>query len=680
MKKILLLLLLATFSIQAQTLQNPTYGNVKLKNNVTDNSATKVNVQSTDGTINTISKSDLVNVVEVNDVPSLPLVGEVGKIYVVKNVNKIYRWNGTFCQELAGSDLTYQSVIDALTFTPENVANKQNSLTTDGSGIRYPTVDAINADKSTSIVNAITLAGWGDSITFGTGSTIYGKGYLNQLSKISGYSFFNGGVAGETSTEIKNRFLLDTGKHSYPSIIWVGHNNYSSPTTVKSDIAAMVSALGHQRFIILSILNGEYVPQYAGNADYVTITTLNNDLATLYGSRYIDIRAYLVSQYNPSIPQDVVDFGHDIVPSSLRSDNLHLNDLGYKKVAEKIKLSIQLLSGTSEIATKSLFLPSFASPPVIGASVKNYAFFKELYPDKIGINTENIGVGSGALFESYQPISGAGNLILKHNSPKISTANEYPFYISSNDLWSDNPFVLELSVKGSPILENRKVSFQTLDMNLAVGGIISFQNTGGRVITGGVVDDGVTKFQGTTSSFLNIATSQILSNSEFVFANKSQSDYQDIKVKSISATGHYVGGAALTGIPTAPTAALGTNTTQIATTAFVQANSRPYKVYTALLSQSGTNAPTATVLENTLGGSVVWARSTTGVYYATSGYRFTDNKTTVFINNHRQDSNVTIECTNNNNVSVSTYGTSVVPFSGVDGRLLNNAIEIRVYL
>ena len=133
MKKILLLLLLATFSIQAQTLQNPTYGNVKLKNNTTDNSATKVNVQSTDGTINTISKSDLVNVVEVNDVPSLPLVGEVGKIYVVKNVNKIYRWNGTFYQKLAGSDISGK----------EDIANKQNSLDADGTGTKYPTVDAV---------------------------------------------------------------------------------------------------------------------------------------------------------------------------------------------------------------------------------------------------------------------------------------------------------------------------------------------------------------------------------------------------------------------------------------------------------------------------------------------------------------------------------------------------------
>ena len=132
MKKILLLLLLTTFSIQAQTLQNPTYGNVKLKNNATDNSATKVNVQSTDGTINTISKSDLVNVVEVNDVPTLPLVGEVGKIYVVKNVNKIYRWNGTFYQELAVTDISgLQSQID-LKANDSDVVHKSGNETITG--------------------------------------------------------------------------------------------------------------------------------------------------------------------------------------------------------------------------------------------------------------------------------------------------------------------------------------------------------------------------------------------------------------------------------------------------------------------------------------------------------------------------------------------------------------------
>jgi hypothetical protein len=40
-----------------------------------------------------------------------------------------------------------------------------------------------------------------------------------------------------------------------------------------------------------------------------------------------------------------------------------------------------------------------------------------------------------------------------------------------------------------------------------------------------------------------------------------------------------------------------------------------YLVYTALLSQSGTDAPTAVVLENTLGGTVTYTRDGIGFYY-----------------------------------------------------------------
>ena len=47
-----------------------------------------------------------------------------------------------------------------------------------------------------------------------------------------------------------------------------------------------------------------------------------------------------------------------------------------------------------------------------------------------------------------------------------------------------------------------------------------------------------------------------------------------------------------------------------------------YLVYTALLSQSGTDAPVATVLQNTLGGTVVWSRNTTGDFSATLGGAF----------------------------------------------------------
>lgn len=42
------------------------------------------------------------------------------------------------------------------------------------------------------------------------------------------------------------------------------------------------------------------------------------------------------------------------------------------------------------------------------------------------------------------------------------------------------------------------------------------------------------------------------------------------------------------------------------------------KIYRALVSQTGTDDPVATVLENTLGGAVVWSRSGDGTYMATA--------------------------------------------------------------
>jgi hypothetical protein len=52
-----------------------------------------------------------------------------------------------------------------------------------------------------------------------------------------------------------------------------------------------------------------------------------------------------------------------------------------------------------------------------------------------------------------------------------------------------------------------------------------------------------------------------------------------------------------------------------------------YKKYVALLNQSGTDAPVATVLENTLGGEPVWTRVNDGQYTCTLAGAFPQNKT-----------------------------------------------------
>ncbi len=50
------------------------------------------------------------------------------------------------------------------------------------------------------------------------------------------------------------------------------------------------------------------------------------------------------------------------------------------------------------------------------------------------------------------------------------------------------------------------------------------------------------------------------------------------------------------------------------------------KIYRAILTQSSTAAPVATVMENSLGGTLVWTRSVQGAYDATLSGVFTANK------------------------------------------------------
>ena len=105
---------------------------------------------------------------------------------------------------------------------------------------------------------------------------------------------------------------------------------------------------------------------------------------------------------------------------------------------------------------------------------------------------------------------------------------------------------------------------------------------------------------------------------------------------------------------------------------------RPYKVYTALLSQSGTNAPTAVVLENTLGDTVVWSYSITGEYIGTLNGAFLNNKTFLNIKNNTHSSNT--EYTNSIgriNIDKIVVGSKINGTSS-DGAMLAS-IEIRVY-
>jgi hypothetical protein len=149
---------------------------------------------------------------------------------------------------------------------------------------------------------------------------------------------FQGGAVAETSTQVAARVVADTDRHNWVNVLWMGNFNSDDPVTIKRDIAASVASLApNTRFVVLSIMTEAVPEDYKGAAKWQSIVQLNSELAVTYPQNYIDIRSWLVSQYNPNNPQDVQDFQHDVVPSSLRNDPGHLNNDGSVAVAGKVK-------------------------------------------------------------------------------------------------------------------------------------------------------------------------------------------------------------------------------------------------------------------------------------------------------------------------------------------------------
>ena len=109
-----------------------------------------------------------------------------------------------------------------------------------------------------------------------------------------------------------------------------------------------------------------------------------------------------------------------------------------------------------------------------------------------------------------------------------------------------------------------------------------------------------------------------------------------------------------------------------------------YKVYTALLTQTGTNDPVATVLENTI-GNIVWTRIEAGFYIATLNGAFTAGKTfldgIVVYGASSATTNIVGGNLTVGSIDFVVMITKIISGSNInqDSVLNNTPIEIRVY-
>jgi len=103
-----------------------------------------------------------------------------------------------------------------------------------------------------------------------------------------------------------------------------------------------------------------------------------------------------------------------------------------------------------------------------------------------------------------------------------------------------------------------------------------------------------------------------------------------------------------------------------------------FKEYIALLSQQGTNPPTATVIKNTLGAEVTFAREDVGYYFAQIPGGFPMLKTICFINGGVSPTatSAAAPAEMDDAITISTTNQSG---NFADSQLENASFEVRVY-
>lgn len=196
------------------------------------------------------------------------------------------------------------------------------------------TADQINATGTTVVTaRSVSLIAPSSTVQFFTGTLLGVRGTLDRIPDDS-YEFTRDVDGSAVPCPPGSDFIIDTFRdRSQLSVFWVGRNNIDEAAIITSDVQAMATFLdgSPKEFLVMSVTNG--AGEIIGTQAYDDIIAANVSLAAAFPDNYIDVREFLVSNYDPDVPQDVIDFAGDTTPSSLRVDNIHFTDAAYQLVA-----------------------------------------------------------------------------------------------------------------------------------------------------------------------------------------------------------------------------------------------------------------------------------------------------------------------------------------------------------
>lgn len=761
MKKLILILLFFTGFLQAQTLQNPTFGitttnNLKIKANSQDNTAAKMQVQSADGTSNWINKIDLINQTITESYNTRINVDYPDK-FTFRPFN-IYEKNGTYFTDFKVENLVKDKISNMTPYYVDFAAGSDsNNGTTPATAFKTISYAYSVGARLLYLSKGVHLSSWGSL----NGSYVNTDDFF-VIGASDGVSIVTNAPATAPTFSLVSGSAYSAAVTSNTLAVDLKYSDsYGFPFKLKEVFtqAECIAELGtfykNANIITVNLKDGRtpdsnvLIPASTSNADYSanagyhyvkgitfigggfssgshgsdsqegsnsTLVALSENCRFLYAqsSTYIGNGGEgSRNRYNRlTMFENCVAYGNSRDGYNYVSDNA--NNMGIVEI--NCQAFNNGLRGTSNSVNGS---SSHQIANILRLNCKYYNNYGPNVADQGGGITYNVGVES---FNSAVPSNDTA--CIDFNIQPLTGSTSYMYNRGCSAYGS----VYSFRISGT-------TPAYMVNVGNHYGGLISIN----------------TPSAPQTITFADAFTTSIVPAYVFPALSSYTSNTAYAPLESPS----------FTGTPTAPTAIVGTNTAQIATAALVFAtdannikttgnqiksgylytnssggfgfiadntsvnSSDPviirksgkmafmlntnggsqryaifdgstitgtdktftfpnvsgtialekYKVYTALVSQSGTSAPTVTVLGDNTIGSISWTRSTTGTYVGTLTGVFTNAKTICFINNTVSGS-LTLQRSTDNTVTLTTAD---LTGTLLDGRLNNNSIEIRVY-
>jgi hypothetical protein len=458
MKKVLFLLLVTSISY-GQALFDK---GVKITGGITtDNTATKVVVQSANNVLNTISKSDLQDAFYFASASAFPVTGITDKLYIARDNNILYRFNGTIYAPLsadisgkedtvnksssftASSTTTYantKALVDGLATKQNTISGTPNVIPKFGSGGLVGS-NIFDDGANLGINNTTPSRGVHIKSNTGTGglliehSTAFSGNILEARSNLNGAYFavdFGGGITGTGGINI-------TGESNFQK---VGVSNTPIFAYMEGNGLNGLKLYGAAGIDLHTISNADAIHiKQSGNTLFNTATDNNQGTVQVNGA----ITASPATLSNQVVVKSQLDLKAD-----LASPNLTGTPTAPTATAG---------TNTTQIATTAFVLANATNIPQLESNSTDLT----VWNNGKGNVATNTSFGDGALRSNT---SGGQNIAIGNNSLSLSTTAISNAGIGFNSLLKNTTGSNNVSIGAGSLSENT-----TGSNNVAIGSI-----------------------------------------------------------------------------------------------------------------------------------------------------------------------------------------------------------------